>query len=116
MVLESRGAATGLASMVGLLEVSWSTTLAARTGPDDRAYRCPWVRPAAPWPGSSRMAKWWGADEYQSMGKSVLIVDDHPSFRASARRMLEAHGYEVVGEAGDGGAALLAAGQLRPEV
>ena len=29
------------------------------------------------------------------MGKSVLIVDDHPSFRASARRMLEAHGYEV---------------------
>ena len=24
------------------------------------------------------------------MGKTVLIVDDHPSFRASARRMLEA--------------------------
>jgi DNA-binding NarL/FixJ family response regulator len=50
------------------------------------------------------------------MGKSVLIVDDHPSFRASARRMLEAHGYDVVGEAGDGGAALLAAGRLRPEI
>ena len=29
------------------------------------------------------------------MEKSVLIVDDHPSFRASARRMLEADGYEV---------------------
>jgi DNA-binding NarL/FixJ family response regulator len=50
------------------------------------------------------------------MGKSVLIVDDHPSFRASARRMLEAYGYEVIGEAGDGGAALLAAGRLRPEI
>jgi len=25
----------------------------------------------------------------QAMGKSILIVDDHPSFRASARRMLE---------------------------
>ncbi|MFZ1116131.1 MAG: response regulator transcription factor [Propionibacteriaceae bacterium] len=50
------------------------------------------------------------------MGKSVLIVDDHPSFRASARRMLEAHGYDVVGEAEDGGAALLAAGRLRPEI
>jgi DNA-binding NarL/FixJ family response regulator len=50
------------------------------------------------------------------MGKTVLIVDDHPSFRASARRMLEAHGYDVVGEAGDGGAALRAAGHLRPEI
>ena len=33
------------------------------------------------------------------MSTSVLIVDDHPSFRASARRMLEASGYSVVGEA-----------------
>ena len=32
----------------------------------------------------------------------VLIVDDHPSFRASARYLLEAEGYEVVGEAADG--------------
>jgi DNA-binding NarL/FixJ family response regulator len=30
--------------------------------------------------------------------------------------MLEAHGFEVVGEAGDGGGALLAAGLLRPEI
>jgi DNA-binding NarL/FixJ family response regulator len=50
------------------------------------------------------------------MAKTVLIVDDHPSFRASARRMLEADGYEVVGEAEDGGAALVAAQQLRPEL
>ena len=35
------------------------------------------------------------------MGASVLIVDDHPGFRAQARRMLESEGYRVVGEAGD---------------
>jgi DNA-binding NarL/FixJ family response regulator len=50
------------------------------------------------------------------MGKTVLIVDDHPSFRASARRMLEAAGYEVVGEAEDGGTALEAARRLRPDL
>jgi len=33
------------------------------------------------------------------MAKTVLIVDDHPSFRASARMLLESEGYEVVGEA-----------------
>jgi CheY-like chemotaxis protein len=49
------------------------------------------------------------------MGKTVLIVDDHPSFRASARRMLEADGYDVV-EAEDGGAALAAAQRLRPDL
>jgi DNA-binding NarL/FixJ family response regulator len=50
------------------------------------------------------------------MGKTVLIVDDHPSFRASARRMLEADGYEVVDEAEDGVAALAAVQRLRPEL
>ncbi len=33
--------------------------------------------------------------------RRALVVDDHPSFRRSARRMLEAAGWEVVGEAGD---------------
>ena len=33
---------------------------------------------------------------------SALIVDDHPSFRATARLLLEAEGYDVVGEAPDG--------------
>ena len=42
------------------------------------------------------------SSDNQAMKRTVLIVDDHPSFRASARRMLEADGYEVVGEAGDG--------------
>lgn len=50
------------------------------------------------------------------MEKTVLIVDDHPSFRASARRMFEAEGYEVVGEAEDGAAALAAIGQLGPDI
>ncbi|MBV8711437.1 MAG: response regulator transcription factor [Solirubrobacterales bacterium] len=47
---------------------------------------------------------------------SVLIVDDHPSFRASARRLLEAEGFEVVGEAADGRAAIAAAQQLQPDL
>ncbi len=46
----------------------------------------------------------------------VLIVDDHPSFRASARKLLESDGYEVVGEAADGEEALRAAARLRPDL
>ena len=46
----------------------------------------------------------------------VLIVDDHPSFRATARALLEAEGYEVVGEAADGTRAIEAARSLGPEV
>lgn len=50
------------------------------------------------------------------MAKTVLIVDDHPSFRSSARRVLEDCGYEVVGEASDGASALAAARKLRPAI
>ncbi|HEV7481518.1 MAG TPA: response regulator transcription factor [Solirubrobacterales bacterium] len=50
------------------------------------------------------------------MSTSVLIVDDHPSFRAGARRMLEASGYAVVGEAADGAAAIAAVGELHPDL
>jgi DNA-binding NarL/FixJ family response regulator len=46
----------------------------------------------------------------------ILIVDDHPSFRASARVLLEAEGFEVVGEAEDGGSALERAAELEPDV
>jgi len=46
----------------------------------------------------------------------VLIVDDHPSFRSIASRMLTGGGFTVVGEAADGAGALLAALQLRPDV
>jgi DNA-binding NarL/FixJ family response regulator len=48
--------------------------------------------------------------------RTILIVDDHPSFRATARTMLELEGYDVVGEAEDGAAALRAVEVLRPEI
>src|SRR4051812_31498494 len=50
------------------------------------------------------------------MATTLLIVDDHPPFREAARRLLEQDGYRVVGEAGDGAAALAAARALRPDV
>jgi DNA-binding NarL/FixJ family response regulator len=49
------------------------------------------------------------------MAATVLIVDDHPGFRAAARRLLELEGYVVVGEAADGYSALDAARELRPD-
>ena len=50
------------------------------------------------------------------MGRTVLIVDDHVGFRAAARALLEAAGFDVVGEAEDGTAALAMAAALRPEI
>jgi DNA-binding NarL/FixJ family response regulator len=47
---------------------------------------------------------------------TVLIVDDHPSFRASARTLLEAEGYRVVGEAENGEDAVKAARDLDPDL
>jgi DNA-binding NarL/FixJ family response regulator len=50
------------------------------------------------------------------MPRTVLIVDDHPSFRFSARALLEAEGFEVVGEAATAATALDMAGRLHPDV
>ena len=47
---------------------------------------------------------------------TVLIVDDHPSFRATARALLQAEGFDVVGEAASGESAIVAARELRPDV
>ena len=47
---------------------------------------------------------------------TVLIVDDHGGFRATARALLEAEGYEVVGEAADGANAVAEARRLRPDM
>ncbi len=47
---------------------------------------------------------------------TVLIVDDHPSFRATARVMLESERFDVVGEVADGEAAVEAARALDPDV
>ena len=48
--------------------------------------------------------------------RSVLIVDDHPSFRATARAMLESEGFDVVGEVANGGSVVDAVNELRPDV
>jgi DNA-binding NarL/FixJ family response regulator len=50
------------------------------------------------------------------MGRTVLIVDDHPAFRSAARALLEASDFDVVGEAVDGASAVVAAAELRPEI
>jgi len=47
---------------------------------------------------------------------TILVVDDHPSFRAIVSAVLAAEGFDVVGEAGDGAAALEAIAALRPDV
>ncbi len=50
------------------------------------------------------------------MNRTVLIVDDHPGFRRSARALLDAEGFLVVGEAADGRTALAEVARLRPEL
>jgi DNA-binding NarL/FixJ family response regulator len=47
---------------------------------------------------------------------TILVVDDHGGFRATARRLLERDGWSVVGEAADGQAGLAAAASLEPDV
>jgi DNA-binding NarL/FixJ family response regulator len=51
-----------------------------------------------------------------AMPRTVLIVDDHDGFRATARSLLEADGFDVIGEAADGEAAVTSARRLRPDV
>jgi DNA-binding NarL/FixJ family response regulator len=48
--------------------------------------------------------------------RSVLIVDDHASFRSAARALLQGDGFEVVGESEDAAGALAAVAQLRPAI
>jgi DNA-binding NarL/FixJ family response regulator len=48
--------------------------------------------------------------------RTVLIVDDHPTFRTTARALLEAEGFDVVGEAGNGRTAIAEVERLRPEI
>ena len=50
------------------------------------------------------------------MKRTILIVDDHPSFRRFARRLLEAEGFVVVGEASDGASAVAACRRWRPQL
>jgi DNA-binding NarL/FixJ family response regulator len=50
------------------------------------------------------------------MATTVLIVDDHEAFRASARLLLESEGFRVVGEAADGGSAIHQTASLAPDL
>jgi DNA-binding NarL/FixJ family response regulator len=47
---------------------------------------------------------------------TVLVVDDHAEFRESARALLEAEGFAVVGEAADGHEAIAVSARLRPQI
>jgi DNA-binding NarL/FixJ family response regulator len=48
--------------------------------------------------------------------RRVLVVDDHAGFRRCATALLTAAGFDVVGEADTGSAALERAAELRPEL
>jgi DNA-binding NarL/FixJ family response regulator len=50
------------------------------------------------------------------MNTRLLIVDDDARFRSAAKRMLEADGFAVIGEAADGTSGLRAAEELKPDV
>jgi len=56
-----------------------------------------------------------GCDD-PGMRPRLVIVDDHAGFRASARRLLEAEGFSVVGEADDARSALPAVLAFAPDV
>ena len=49
-------------------------------------------------------------------GSRVVVVDDHAGFRTTARRLLEADGWQVVGEAADGASAIEVVAVLQPDL
>lgn len=55
---------------------------------------------------------WWHDTEVNT----ILIVDDHSAFRTTARALLEADGFVVVGEADDADSALTRARTSQPAV
>ena len=52
----------------------------------------------------------------RDVSRTVLIVDDHADFRRTVRALLEADGFDVVGEAADGRLAIAEANRLRPRL
>ena len=50
------------------------------------------------------------------MPPSILLVDDHPLTRDGLTALLRGHGFDVVGEAGDGREAIELARQLGPDL
>ncbi len=50
------------------------------------------------------------------VAERILLVDDHPLTRSALSGLLEQHGFEVVGEAEDGGEAVARADELQPDL
>ncbi len=46
----------------------------------------------------------------------IVIVDDHPAFRAWARAVLAADGFRIAGEAADGASALAEVQAVQPDI
>jgi DNA-binding NarL/FixJ family response regulator len=61
--------------------------------------------------------RWFGAfAKMWAVPRTVLIVDDHETFRAAARTLLEVGGFVVIGEAADGQQALVEVARLAPDI
>jgi DNA-binding NarL/FixJ family response regulator len=65
--------------------------------------------------GVGALVNSFGRCHHQGVPRAI-VVDDHRAFRASARRLLEVAGYDVVGEAEDGASGLALARELEPEL
>ena len=65
-----------------------------------------------------RLSVWEKPSHWVTIGgmQTVLVVDDHAGFRSRARMLLEAEGYDVIAEAGDGQTAIAKAGRLGPDI
>src|SRR5881397_318467 len=50
------------------------------------------------------------------MAERILLVDDHPLTRSALAGLLTQHGFDVVGEAEDGGEAIDRAAELAPDL
>ncbi len=50
------------------------------------------------------------------MSKKVLVVDDAAFMRMSIKNMITKHGFEVVGEAGNGNEAVAKYQELKPDI
>lgn len=87
---------------------------AIRGGPQSSLRACPRISAAALVATHNALARRLCDDQW--VRTTVLIVDDHPDFRASASSLLEAEGFDVVGGVADGASALAAVERLRPEV
>jgi len=79
--------------------------------------RSEWIVRAAPGEsGGSPDARLLAACDDLLVRPTVVIVDDDSGFRSLARTLLEAEGFDVVGEAEDGASALAAVDLLHPRV